>query len=55
MAKRKLTIPEQHELRVAQDTLKMNPVMAAVMGGPTHEQARETIKRLTGEEVRDGR
>ena len=48
MSKPTLSIPEQHQLRVARDTLKMNDVMARVMGGMTKEEAREVIQRLTG-------
>lgn len=45
---RKLTIIEQHELRIARRTLKMNDVFANVMGGPSKAAARATIYRLTG-------
>ncbi len=48
---RTLTVPEQHQLRIARATLKMSPVMARVMGGPDHEEAIEIIRRLTGKEV----
>lgn len=44
----KLTTPERHQLKIARATLKMSPVMAAVMGGPTHEEARAIILKLTG-------
>lgn len=43
-----MTIPEKHELRIARDTLRMSDAMLGVMGGPSKEQARETIRRLTG-------
>ena len=46
--KKKLTVPEKHQLKIARDTLKMNNVMAAVMGGMTKEEARRIIKRLGG-------
>ncbi len=48
MKKRELSIPEQHQLKVARQTLKMNDVMVRVMGGPTKEEARQIIERLTG-------
>ena len=48
----KLTIPEKHQLKIAKDTLKMNPTMARIMGGMTKEQARKVIKKLTGKEVK---
>lgn len=43
---RRLTIPEQHQLKIAKDTLRMPQPMVGVMGGMTKEQAREIIKRL---------
>lgn len=46
--KRTLTIPEQHQLRIARQTLKMNDVMARIMGGMTKDEARLVIERLTG-------
>ena len=45
---RRLSVPEQHQLRIAKDTLKMSDVGARIMGGPTKEEAREIILRLTG-------
>jgi hypothetical protein len=47
---RKLSVPEQHQLRVARQTLNMTDVGARIMGGPTKEEAREIIRRLTGRE-----
>lgn len=41
-----MSVPDKHQLRIAKDTLKMNPVMARVMGGPSPEEAKEIIKRL---------
>ncbi len=43
-----LTVPERHQLKIARNTLKMSDVGARIMGGPTKEQAREIILRLTG-------
>ena len=43
-----MTIFEKHQLRIAQDTLRMTPAMARVMGGMTHEEAREVIRKLAG-------
>jgi hypothetical protein len=51
--KRALSVPERHQLRVALDTLKMNDVMARVMGGPSKEEARVIVKRLTGKTPRE--
>jgi hypothetical protein len=39
---------DQHELKIARDTLKMHPAMAGVMGGPDAATAFESVKRLTG-------
>lgn len=47
----KLSVPDQHLLRIARDTLKMNPIMARIMGGPDEAEAIAIIKRLTGKEV----
>lgn len=44
--RRPLSVPEQHELRIARRTTRMHPVMAAVMGGPSPEEARRTVARL---------
>ena len=44
----RLTVPDQHMLRIARDTLKMPDAMVGVMGGPNKIEAREIIKRLTG-------
>jgi len=34
---------ERHQLRIARDTLKMNNVMAGVMGGMTKQEAKEFL------------
>jgi hypothetical protein len=47
---RKLSVPEQHQLRIARQTLTMTDAGARIMGGPTKEEAREIIRRLTGRE-----
>ena len=44
---RRLTVPERHQLRIARDTLKLSDVGARVFGGPTKDEARETVRRLT--------
>lgn len=48
---RQLSVPEKHQLRIAYQTLKMNDVMARVMGGMTKAQAKEIIYKLTGKRV----
>ncbi len=51
---RQLSVPEQHQLRIALATLKMTDAAANIMGGPNKaeareiiRQARETARRLT--------
>ncbi len=36
--------PEWHKLKIAKDTMKMNPAMSGVMGGPSHAEAEKTLK-----------
>ena len=43
-----LSVPEQHQLRIARDTLRMNPAMVAFAGGPDIEESKKIIRRLTG-------
>jgi hypothetical protein len=47
-----LTVPEKHQLKIARDTLRMNDVMARIMGGPDRAEARAIILRLTGKFVK---
>jgi hypothetical protein len=47
-----LTVPEKHQLKIARDTLRMNDVMARIMGGPNRAEARAIILRLTGKFVK---
>ena len=49
----KLTVPEQHQLKIALKTLKLSDVGALIMGGPTKAEARETILRLTGKKPKE--
>ncbi len=43
-----LTVPEKHQLRVARKTLTLSDVGALILGGPTKEEARQIILKLTG-------
>ena len=45
----KLTVPEQHQLKIAKDTLR-NP-MKALLGSPSVAEAQEIVARLTGARV----
>ena len=42
----KLSIPMQHAVKIALKTLRMPDAMVGVMGPPTKEQARETLKSV---------
>ncbi len=46
--RRQLSVPERHQLRIARDTMRMNPAMVAVAGGPDIEQSKKIIQELTG-------
>lgn len=48
MATRELSVPQQHQLKIAKQTLKYSDAGAAIMGGPSKAEAREIILRLTG-------
>ena len=50
MRRRELSVPDQHRLRIARETLLMADPMVAVMGGMDKETARRVIKELTGKE-----
>lgn len=42
----KLSIPEQHQKRIAIQTLKLHDEAVAVMGGMTKEEARSFLRRI---------
>jgi hypothetical protein len=42
-----LSVPERHQLKIARATLRMVDIGPDILGGPTHEEAREIIQRLT--------
>ena len=42
---RQLTVPEQHQLRIARKTLTLSDVGARILGGMTKQEAREVIAR----------
>ncbi|OGM10505.1 hypothetical protein A2Z67_02790 [Candidatus Woesebacteria bacterium RBG_13_36_22] len=41
--KDKLSTPEEHQIKIARDTLKMPDAMAGVMGGPTKEEGERIL------------
>lgn len=48
-----LSVSEKHQLKIAKDTLKMHDAIAKVMGGPSKEEARNIIKKLTGKTIKE--
>jgi len=44
-----LTVPEQHQLKIARQTLRMPAAMAGVMGGPSRAEAVRVAEKLSGE------
>lgn len=44
--KKKLSVPEKHQERIAKDTLKMSDVMADVMGGMNKKEAKDFLKSI---------
>jgi hypothetical protein len=45
MQKRRLSVPERHQLRIAKRTLELSDVGALILGGMTKEEARIVIKK----------
>lgn len=43
-----LSVPEQHQLKIAKSTLRMSDAGARIMGGMTKEQARQFLKTKAG-------
>jgi len=52
-ARHQLQTWDWHSLKIALDTMRMNPAMAGVMGGPNEAEARRIIKRITGKEYEE--
>ena len=50
---RELSVPEKHQLAIAKKTLTYSDAGAKIMGGPTKEEAREIIRRLTGRPAKE--
>lgn len=48
---RKLTVPEQHQLKIARQTLRMSDAGARIMGGMTKEEARQIVAKLTSAQM----
>jgi len=43
-----LSVPEQHQLKIARKTLTYSDAGALIMGPPSKAEARQIIKKLTG-------
>ena len=41
-----LDVPQQHQLKIAKKTLKMNDAMAMIMGGMSKQEARDFLKSI---------
>ena len=46
--RRYLSVPEQHQLKIARKTLTYSDAGAKIMGPPTKAEARQIILKLTG-------
>ena len=51
--RRYLSVPEQHQLKIARKTLTYSDVGARIMGGPTKAEARQIILKLTGRKPKE--
>lgn len=49
----KLSVPEQHQLKIAYRTLQLSDVGARIMGGMTKDEARAVILKLTGKQTKE--
>lgn len=43
-----LSVFDKHQLNIARKTLKMSEIGAFILGGMTHEEAREIVKKFGG-------
>lgn len=50
---RELTVPERHQLRIARQTLNMPDEAVGIAGGPSKEEARKIIEKLTGKKAEE--
>lgn len=54
MSKRRLSVPDMHRLRIARQTIRMEPRMIPVMGGMSLAEAHKAIYELTGKWAKGG-
>jgi len=50
---KQLSVPEKHQLKIARRTLELSDAGALIMGGPTKEEARAIILKLTGKPAKE--
>lgn len=43
-----LSVPEQHQFKIAKSTLKMSDIGAQIMGGMTKDEARKFLREKAG-------
>ena len=51
--RRYLSVPEQHQLKIARRTLELSDVGAMILGGMTKAEARQVILKLTGKKAKE--
>jgi len=51
--RRYLSVPEQHQLKIARKTLTYSDAGAKIMGGMTKAEARRVIEKLTGRKPKE--
>ena len=51
--RRCLSVPEQHQLKIARRTLELSDVGASILGGMTKAEARQVILKLTGKKAKE--
>ena len=51
--RRYLSVPEQHQLKIARWTLELSDVGASILGGMTKAEARQVILKLTGKKPKE--
>ena len=50
---KQLSVFDKHQLAVARKTLTYSDVGASIMGGPSKEEARQIILKLTGKPAKE--
>lgn len=53
MAAKRLSVFDKHQLKIAQQTLRLTDAGARILGGMTKDEARAVILRLTGKRAKE--